>query len=212
MVVRGCEKTWRCRLLCKGGQAEEQCDGQCRKTRQTTQGNTSNAKLRFLILLCRPYFANFTLPGGGLSVNNLPCTHGELYLARQRPAVEGRVARMGARGARAKTPFRLRRKQYQIRAGAHRKCARSKSKNRRRPGAEKRKHLSQRHAMLAMQHRQAQAERCFQPRDAVRCALKLLLFLMRGVRRMVGGDAVDGAVQQAFDHGIAVRSCAQRRV
>jgi hypothetical protein len=47
MVFRRREIDKRRRLLCKGGEVEEQRGGQCRKNRQTTQGNTSKCKTAF---------------------------------------------------------------------------------------------------------------------------------------------------------------------
>src|ERR1700750_3381841 len=66
--------------------------------------------------------------------------------------------------------------------------------------------------MLTMQYGETETERCLKPSDAVRCALKLLLLLMRGMRRMVGCDAVNSAVQQTFNHCIAVFEGTQWRV
>ena len=70
--------------------------------------------------------------------------------------------------------------------------------------------LCERHAVLAVQDAQREAERGLEAGDAVGSALKLNLFLMRGVRRVVGGDAVDRAVQQRLDQGEAIGLGTQR--
>ena len=48
--------------------------------------------------------------------------------------------------------------------------------------------------------------------NAIRRALELLLLLVRGVRRMICSNAVDGAIQQAFQHGAAIGFRAQWRI
>ncbi len=51
---------------------------------------------------------------------------------------------------------------------------------------------------LLVQPAQAEAEGCFKAGDAVGRVLELDFFLVRGVRRVVGGDGVDDAVEDAL--------------
>ena len=52
----------------------------------------------------------------------------------------------------------------------------------------------------------------FQAHDAHRAARQPAGFLLGGVRGVVGGDGVDGAVAQALDQGLAVLGAAQRGI
>ncbi len=65
---------------------------------------------------------------------------------------------------------------------------------------------------LLVQPAQAEAERGFKAGDAVGRVLELDFLFVRGMRRVVGGDGVDNAVEDAFDHGVAVGGRAQRRI
>ncbi len=57
----------------------------------------------------------------------------------------------------------------------------------------------ERHLVLLVEDAEGEAERGLEAGDAVGGALELDLFLVRGVGGVVGGDAVDGAVEQGFD-------------
>ena len=56
------------------------------------------------------------------------------------------------------------------------------------------------------------AQRGFEAGDAVGSPVELLLFFVRGVGRVIGSDGVDGAVEEAFDHGGAIAFGAQGRI
>ena len=47
-------------------------------------------------------------------------------------------------------------------------------------------------------------QRCFQSGDAEGSALELDLLLVKGVRRVIGGDGVDRPVEDAFDQRLAI--------
>jgi hypothetical protein len=55
-----------------------------------------------------------------------------------------------------------------------------------------------------MQPAQAQAQRGFEADDPVRRELKLNFLFVHCVRRVIGGDRVHNAVENAFDHRVAV--------
>ncbi len=59
--------------------------------------------------------------------------------------------------------------------------------------------------------RRREAQRGLQADDAVGRVLELHFLLVHRVRRVVGGDRVHHAVEDALDHGVAVGSRAQRR-
>ena len=63
-----------------------------------------------------------------------------------------------------------------------------------------------------MQPAQAEAERGFKAGDAVRRQLEFDFLLVHRVRRVIGGDRVHHAVENALDHGVAIGSRAQRRI
>ena len=60
--------------------------------------------------------------------------------------------------------------------------------------------------------RRRKAKRGFKAGNAVGCAFKLDLFLVRGVGRVVGGDGVHHSVEDRLDHGVAVGCGAKRRI
>ena len=70
----------------------------------------------------------------------------------------------------------------------------------------------QRQLEVLMQNGDGDRQRGFQAGDAEGGALELDLLLVEGVRRVVGGDGVDGAVDDALDQGIAIGGRAQRRI
>ncbi len=70
----------------------------------------------------------------------------------------------------------------------------------------------QRQLEVLVQHGDGDGQRRLQAGDAEGGALELDLLLVKGVGRMVGGDGVDGAVENAFDQGVAVGGGTQRRI
>ena len=66
--------------------------------------------------------------------------------------------------------------------------------------------------MLLVQDAQRETERGFNAGDAVGGAFELDFLFVQRVRRMIGGDAVDGAFEQGGDDGLAIGFRAQWRV
>ena len=58
----------------------------------------------------------------------------------------------------------------------------------------------------------ASAEGRLESDDAERAALELLHLLAAGMRRVIGGDGVDGAGRDAVDHRSTSHAAAQRRL
>ena len=63
-----------------------------------------------------------------------------------------------------------------------------------------------------MQPAQAKAERGFEAGDPVWRELKFNFLFVHGVRRVIGRNGVHNAIENSFDHGIAIGSRAQRRI
>jgi len=79
-------------------------------------------------------------------------------------------------------------------------------------GSEKIDDARQRNFVLAMKLRNGQGQRGFEPRNAEGGALKLDLLFVRGVRSVVGGDGVYGAIGERNQNGFAIRGRTQGRV
>ena len=58
---------------------------------------------------------------------------------------------------------------------------------------------------MLVQDGNSEGQRGFQAGDTKGGALELDFLLVEGVRRVVGGDGVDGAVENAFDQGLRDR-------
>ena len=79
----------------------------------------------------------------------------------------------------------------------------------RRTLAEQGQYFHQGHFVTDVEDLHGKAQRGFEAGDAVGSPVELLLFFVRGVGRVIGSDGVDGAVEEAFDHGGAIAFGAQ---
>ena len=94
------------------------------------------------------------------------------------------------------------------RAGGEAACFQAEGQ--RRTLAEQGQYFHQGHFVTDVEDLHGKAQRGFEAGDAVGSAVELLLFFVRGVGRVIGSDGVDGAVEEAFDHGGAIALGAQR--
>ena len=79
-------------------------------------------------------------------------------------------------------------------------------------GTQQRDQPAERDLVFAMEQIEGQAQSRLQPGDAIGRALELLLLLMGRMGSVIGSDAIDGAVEQPFQHGAAVGFGAQGRI
>jgi len=63
-----------------------------------------------------------------------------------------------------------------------------------------------------MQHGHRQAQRCFQAGDAVGRAFEFLLLFVSRMGRVIGGNRVNGALDDALKHRLTVGLGAQGRI
>ena len=138
---------------------------------------------------------------------------GPAHLAFHREAVEGGVLGLGFRFGGAISPLGLGIEDNRVgKAADGERAAAFQSQQGGRLRAEQAQHAAEGHAPLSVQPAQAKAERSFEADDAVGRVFEFNFLFVHGMRRVIGGNGIDHAIENGFDHGVAVGGGAQRRI